>query len=104
MICEKGEVFVKCDKDGWPEMTWERRQLWYQDFMERTSDEALVRLLLTVPVREGLHEKAPWAFNVDGYVYEEYLHIDILARQRGYGSGTKILRVDDPWWDRKALK
>lgn len=104
MIFKKGEGFVQRDKDGWPKMTWERRQLWYGGLMKRTSDEALVRLLLTVPVREGLHEKAPWAFDVEGYVYEEYLHIDIMARERGYGTGTIIVRVDDPCWDRKALK
>lgn len=69
--------------------------------MKRTSDEALIRLMLTVRVREGLHEKAPWAFNVDGYVYEEYLHIDIMARGRGYGTVTERIPVDDKWWDRK---
>lgn len=104
MICATGEAFVKCDKDGWPEMTWERRQLWYGHLMERTSDEALARILLTVEPREGRHEKAPWAFDYDGHVYEEYHHIEILARQRGFGTGTVILRVDDPWWDNKASK
>lgn len=104
MICATGEVFVKCDKYGWPEMTWERRQLWYGHLMERTSDEALVRILLTVEPREGRHEKAPWAFDYDGYVYEEYQHIEVLARQRGFGTGTVILRVDDSWWDKKPLE
>jgi ribosomal protein L3 len=87
---------VECDEDGWPEMTMARRQLWFGHCIKKTSDEALVRVMLDPRIKSrDRHDEAPWAFKVDGDVYEEYEYIDALARNRGYGSSTRIERVDN---------
>jgi hypothetical protein len=87
---------VECDENGWPEMTMERRQLWFGPLIKKSSDEALVRIMLDPRTsRHDRHDEAPWAFKVNGDVYEEYEYIDALARNRGYGSSTQIERVDN---------
>lgn len=86
---------MECDEDGWPVMTMERRQLWFEDLMKRSSDEALVRLMLDPRMNSSdRHKEAPWVFDVNGDVYEEYEYIAALARNRGYGSSTQIERVE----------
>jgi len=86
---------VECDEDGWPAMTMERRLLWFGDLMERSSDEALVRIMLNPGMKIlDRHLEAPWAFKVNGDVYEEYEYVAALARSRGYGSSTEIERVE----------
>lgn len=63
--------------------------------MKKSSDEALVRLMLNPTINSlDRHEKAPWAFKVNGDVYGEYEYIAALARNRGYGSSTQIERVE----------
>jgi hypothetical protein len=77
---------VACDENGWPEMTMARRQLWFGPVM----------IMLDPRIRShDRHDEAPWAFKVNGNVYEEYEYIDALARNRGYGSSTQIERVDN---------
>jgi hypothetical protein len=96
MIYKRGERSVDCDENGWPKMTMKRRELWFGPFKRESSDEALVRIMLDPKLdKSRRHARAPWAFKVDGDVYEEYEYIVALAKSRGYGSFTRIGHVEN---------